>query len=262
MSAVNTILFKPDSTVATTCTVTLTNVSGNGGGWVMTGSSYITIDGTKKNGAPGTRNLILQYDPAQGFPASATNGVLRIRDGSNHITVQNTQVFSMYNGTNTDARPAIILTNAGGKPAQSFVTITNNLITRASLGIATVGGDPFDDHLVITNNQIGNAFGTAFAGQQNYVQRAGIYSEWTTGANFSRNTVTGVHRNVSEGAIIAGTSDAQRTIGIYALWTDNSTVSYNVVDSVISDSASGFPAGNAGTSARNAGIREPEQDLQ
>ena len=249
VSAVNTILFKPDSTVATTCTVTLTNSSANGGGWVMTGSSYITIDGTKKNGAPGTRNLILQYDVTQPFPASATNGVLRIRDGSNHITVMNTQVFSMYNGTNTDARPGIILTNAGGKPAQGSITINNNLVTRASIGIATVGGDPFDDHLVITNNQVGNAFGTAFAGQQNYVQRTGIYSEWTTGAIFSRNTVTGVKRNVGEGAVISGTSDAQRAIGIYALWTDNSTISYNVIDSVISDS------GAAATTARNAGIR-------
>lgn len=250
VSSVNTILFKPDSTVATVATVTLTNSAANGGGWVLTGSKWVTIDGTKKNGAPLGRNLVLQFDPAQGFPASALNGVLRIRDGSHHITVKNSQVFSMYNGTNTSARPGIVLTNASGQPAQNSVTIDNNLITRASLGIATVGGDPFDSNLVVTNNQIGNTFGTAFAGQQNYIQREGIYSEWTTRALFSRNQISGVFRNISEGTSpIAGTSDAQRTIGIYALWTDNSQISYNVVDSVISDQ------GAAATSARNAGVR-------
>ncbi len=225
-SATDAVTIQPATGVVST--VTLTNDAANGGGWTFLSSSYVTVNGTADGGTPGSRDLTVMFDPGQAFPTTALNSVFRLRDGCSNITIENCNIYSMYKSDLTDARPGIVATTSGA--ANTDLSFDNNRITTASVAIVTVGGNDFDTNISITNNDIGN-MGVNVNGQTDYVQRAGIYTEWSDGSTIKGNTVQGLWRNAGT-ALISGTVDLRRTTGIYQLWGLNSEVSYNVVDSL------------------------------
>lgn len=245
-SATNTVMLMPDSNV-TTATVMLTSNPAYGGGIVAAGVSYFTIQGTRKNGAANSRDLTVMFDPSQTLPANFYEAPIRIRDGCSHLTIENTNIYGMYNPGFSAATPVISSTTTVGP--NNDVLLRNNLITTGSYGILWVAGDDLDLNLRIDGNDIGGAFSTLNGDQRDYIQLVGIYFEWTDNALVQRNRVAGVRRNV------AATGDASRTCGIRDNFGINGEISYNIVDDISSIVAS------SGANARTYGIRVASLNL-
>ena len=62
-SATNTITIHP-AAGNTACVITLKDSSGNGGGLVLSGAQYLTIEGTATNQPTGTKNLTILFNGA------------------------------------------------------------------------------------------------------------------------------------------------------------------------------------------------------
>lgn len=226
-SSENTVTMMPDSN-RSSVRIDLIDDAEMGGGIVLAGVSYFTIDGTKKNGPAGTRNLTIRFQPGQPFPAGLNDAVLRLEQGVTYTTIKNCTIYSMYDGAEADARPGIMVSTSG--PPNKYISIVNNRIAGASYGIWTVGGDEYDVGIQVIGNEIGGAFGpNGGASQSDYCDIAGMRIEWVDSATILHNTVKGVRRNISA---TDGDYTGHRTAGIWMNYGVNSMIGYNLVDDV------------------------------
>gem|GEM_PF-3104729 len=209
-SATNTITFQPDSNV-TSVTITLADNSSLGGGWTFEGSSYVTINGTKKNGTPGEQDLTIQF--AAGVPASG-DAVIRVRDGCSFVTVENCILPGYV------ANPVVNITTSG--TPNTDITVSNCRISNGVYGVASTGNAAgvfadvanWDQRINVLGCDIGNP-----------LRQIGIFLRNVQAAHVAGNHV----HDVSYGL---GSNSSSRVAGMYLLNTENSLIEKNTVDSI------------------------------
>ncbi len=216
-SSTNTITFQPASTISGV-TITITNNDTYGGGWVFTAISHLTINGTKDGGAPGSRDLTIQFDPSQSFPLSS-NAPLRFYDGCSDINLLNTIVKGQVNLTGGTGAITLWQTSLSATPLSKFL-IDNCEVTQASRAIAVYGwiGAGYDEsgnnsNISVTNNLIHD------------VHEYGIYLLGVSDGNIKGNIINNV--------TTAAAMDDARTSGMYLISVYRLNIENNAISNII-----------------------------
>ena len=242
-----TVTFQP-AAGNTACSVTLTNNASGGGGWVMDSVSHVTIEGVVDGGTPGaacggtaaTRNLTITLS------GSTSSSVIRIRDGSDHVTVADCNIVGAV-GTTTGTIGVNMTTDSA---PQSDLTVQNCRIHDQERGVASSGLFPVNDATAANSwdqriNVLGNDIGTAVA-------RMGISLQQAKSCLVSCNSV----HDVSLPATFASPGGTSRVAGIFLNNNILSTIAKNTVDNIVNGRTSG-----SGTGTRTYGIRADAKPL-
>ncbi|MBI3195187.1 MAG: T9SS type A sorting domain-containing protein [Ignavibacteriae bacterium] len=236
-SSTNTITFQPASATSGV-SITVTNNNSYGGGWVFTGVQYLTIEGTKEGGAPGSRDLSIAFESSQPQPSSSYNGTMRFYDGSSQVNIQNCVVKGQLHSAG--GQPAISLwQNSITAVPLTYFTINNCEITEASTAfgvysfISNTGlyESPLMKNISVTNNWIHDVqdFGIYYFGVADGNIKNNIIENVTTPETTSDVRTSGMHLvgafrlNIENNKIVnivnlrTGTSSRNRTYGIRIL---------------------------------------------
>ncbi|MBE2218656.1 MAG: T9SS type A sorting domain-containing protein [Ignavibacteria bacterium] len=212
ISAVNTVTLKPQSGVSS---IIPGNINANATIRIL--SNYVTIDGSNSGGTD--RSLTIQNNSV-----TTPNVILVGSIGTTPITNVMIKNCTITNGANTSSAivigDATIIGNAG---YFNTITVQNNLIERAYMGLFATGGSATANgfNLVVADNSLTTSGASS-------IRLIGLYAQYTDGATFSNNTISN----------IANTTDANFLGGIWAAaGCRNVTISGNNI-STISSTAS------------------------
>ncbi len=270
-SATNTITIRPN-TGNTACVITLTDNTTNDGGFVLSGVTYVTVNGTAVGEAAGSRNMTIQLSAT---PGASDGGDAPVRIvNSQNVSIANCKIpgnsssNSVSNTTNytTNGNASVKLQATSGF-YNSHITIDNCELYNGHFGVQSRGNwvrnDTFygvqDDNISVTNNYIHDLL------------RSGIELWQVSIANISGNVIkrivipstSGVPSEIGYVLPADGSADPvvpnpgsrsnlphiTRPGGIIA-WGDEITVSKNLIDSVYNMRVSGGTG-----SAQTYGIR-------
>jgi len=209
ISAVNNVTLRPQTSIISTIPG---NINSNAVIRIL--SSYVTIDGSNSGGTD--RSLTIQNNSATG------PGVVLVGStGTTPITNVTVKNCILTNGANTSS--AVVVsdgTTIGSAGYFNTVTIQNNQIERAYIGVYATGGTSAANgfNLVVSDN-------TLTTSGANSIRLVGLYAQYVNGLTFSGNTISN----------IANTTDAATLGGIWtASGCSNVTISGNNIGTISS----------------------------
>jgi len=209
ISAVNNVTLRPQTSITSTIPG---NVNSNATIRIL--SNYVTIDGSNSGGTD--RSLTIQNNSATG------PGVVLVGStGTTPITNVIVKNCILTNGANTSS--AVVIgdgTTIGSAGYFNTVTIQNNQIERAYIGVYATGGASAANgfNLLVSDN-------TLTTSGANSIRLVGLYAQYVNGLTFSGNSISS----------IANTTDAASLGGIWtASGCSNVTISGNNIGTISS----------------------------
>ena len=216
-SGTNTITFKPGAGVNTT-------ISGSSATSIfkLNGADYVTFNGSNSGGT--TRNLTISNTATSGTTAVFWIASLGAATGATDNTIKNCIVSNGYNTTGSYGIAAGGTTIASTGADNDNLTLQNNSISKAYVGIWAQGNATNAmDNLLITGNSIGSDYSASYLGHD------GIIVAYTTGSTITQNTIFNI--------ITSATTPVGLTLSTSTL---NTTVSRNNINNITYTGTGGY----------------------
>ncbi|MBK6565788.1 MAG: hypothetical protein IPG18_11475 [Saprospiraceae bacterium] len=225
-SSTNTVTFKPGTSVNTV----VSGAVASGALIRLNGADFVTIDGSNSGGTDKSMTIentsttslsTVIWVSSLGTGAGATNNTIKNCNIKGGNIVTNTASFGIFAGGTT-------ISDGGTGDDNDDLTIQNNTITKASIGVYARAASSVLNNLNIVGNTIGSATAT------DYITRKGITIAQATDGTINSNTVFNLITASVSGTLTAIESGAGVT---------NYTIHKNNIDEISNTGTSVFRGG-------------------
>ena len=222
-SAINTITIQPASG-NTSCVINLPDNPANGGGFVVSGASYLTIEGTAVGQAPGTQNLTFELSTA---PTSQDDGTIAISGGSQSVTVSD----CIVNGWNSGSFASTGISISSSGTPNVGTTVNNCNIGNCFYGVEDFAPYQETAEVWVTTSDVNTTVSNCLIGGDvsvGPVVSTGVRLLNVIGAVVNNNKLQGM---IFTSAYAAQSSSDTRACGIRLMGL-NCSVTNNVIDDI------------------------------